>query len=347
MFRIQRLTPLVSLVLIASSLAFPTGAAAAQAAMWGWVVARNPTTASYVPGPKDQGSSSGLSTNVYRVELGHYQVEFHGINNSYGGDVLVTALGSAPRYCVTGGFTMPTLTDITISVYCHRFNGTVADSAFTASFVSSGYQTATWAFAWADDPGNAGYTPTSQYDGAGSIFIARSGAGAYQVTVQGKDPDHGDIRLTDVINGGCIINQTSSNFGSMFVEVRCLHGDAKFNLLYSKDVGLTGIPGRKAAYLFASQPTAASYTPGAAHSYSSAGHAATVKRTGVGTYMVTLRGMPKGGVAHVTAFGLDGGGHLCQLTSIRTSGTPQKVGVQCYSLGGSLADSKFTLSYTK
>ena len=70
-----------------------------------------------------------------------------------------------------------------------------------------------------------------------------------------------------------------------------------------------------------------------------------VTRSGVGRYLVTLPGMPKGGAAHVTAYGT--GASFCALSSIRTAGTPEQVGVRCFKPNGDPVDSEFGLSYER
>ena len=62
---------------------------------------------------------------------------------------------------------------------------------------------------------------------------------------------------------------------------------------------------------------------------------------------MTLPGMPSGGAAIVTSYGPRSTKRACQLGSIRTTGTPQRVVVRCFSYTGAHADSRFVISYTK
>src|SRR3954451_2411597 len=80
----------------------PPVAHAATPSVWGWVTVRKPTTASYTPAPKDQGSSVGGINTVVRSGTGTYVVTFGGLDansacpvtntNGCDGHLQVTAL---------------------------------------------------------------------------------------------------------------------------------------------------------------------------------------------------------------------------------------------------------------
>jgi hypothetical protein len=161
----------------------------------------------------------------------------------------------------------------------------------------------------------------------------------------GLDPAHGNIQVTGYADRPCVTGESSSDGTALIVGVRCLVGDGRFDILYTRGVGLTTVSRPKAAYVRIF-PTASG--PGrfpAAFRYSSTGSPVSLSRSAPGAYVVTLSGMPRGGVANVTAGGTTN--HLCWLTSIRTSDTPQKIGVHCALLSGTLNDSAFDLSYTR
>ena len=134
----------------------------------------------------------------------------------------------------------------------------------------------------------------------------------------------------------------------MNVQCRNLSGakaDAQFVLFFGQDQGLKGSGHVPVAYLDANQPTTASYAPDPLRRFSSVGMAPHVTRSGVGRYVVTLPGMPKGGAAQVTPYGP--GTSFCVLSSIRTVGTPEQVGVGCFKLNGDRVDTEFGLSYQR
>ena len=114
-------------------------------------------------------------------------------------------------------------------------------------------------------------------------------------------------------------------------------------MTFVKGIGLSGFHGLSNAYLWANRPTAASYHPRKRYTFSTAGTKPTIKRTSRGHYSVILPGMPKGGAVQVTSYGI--GTIRCILSSIRTSGLPQTVGVRCYDVAGHFQDGQFTLAY--
>ena len=330
MFPIRRLTPIAFSIAFVVVMATPLSVAAAPPAGWGWVVARHATSASYIPAAKDQGNSSGLTNHVERQFAGHYRVFFPGANSSDGGGhVQVSAMNAAAIYCnvLTWG-TGATSSDITADVGCFVLNGTNTDSAFTAVFLTRGYNSGTIAYAWANNETATDYTPSTFYQSSGgSVTIHRAGSGDYAVRFPGFDANHGNVQVTGYGDLPCKVKDVTSDSTAMIVGVLCPLGDAEFNVLYTKNVGLTGVARPKAAYLHAVPlATGANRLP-AAFRYSTAGTTPTLTRTSVGKYVVTLPGMPKGGVVHVTA-GFNSV-YLCNVRKIRTTGTPQKVGVSC------------------
>ena len=69
-----------------------------------------------------------------------------------------------------------------------------------------------------------------------------------------------------------------------------------------------GLANRRIGFAFASQPTSASYTPGAGSALNSSGGAITVTRSSVGHYAINFAGLQKlpGHTEHVqvTSFGM-------------------------------------------
>jgi hypothetical protein len=99
-------------------------------------------------------------------------------------------------------------------------------------------------------------------------------------------------------------------------------------------------------WVWANEPTTASYTPDAAHSYNSRSGANTITRISTGFYEVFMAGIYRAEASNVqiTAYGsnanyCNGGvwGHA--------GGSKVQAYVQCYDASGAVADSQFTLMY--
>lgn len=103
------------------------------------------------------------------------------------------------------------------------------------------------------------------------------------------------------------------------------------------------------AWVWANQPTVASYTPNTNYQYNSAHRGSavnTVTRSGTGAYAVHLPDLGSAsGTVLVTAYGVTT--DYCKvLRWTPESTTTQNVYVQCYSLAGTPVDSQFTMTYT-
>ena len=353
----MRLLPIVfassfALLLPGSALANPP-----TTATWGWVTARHPTTASYTPAASDQGNSAGKTNTVNRVGVGRYNVVFPDLGlAANGGTAIVTALGSQPHLCTSGDIGRNSTTGVeTLFVQCYSVSGVAADSQFSIIYTAGGSNSGSVAYLYANKPASADYTPDPNYQFNSTDMnnavntVHRTGAGSYQVTLPGMPAGESNLQVTTDGDGNCRLSNWSNGTTGIVATVNCRSvppstlTDDYFDILYTDNVGMTGVSRPNAAYLFANKPTTSLYTPAAAYRYSS-GMSPYLKRTRVGAYIVQLPGMPKGGAAAVTAVGT--GKSRCQLTSISTT-TPQKVGVACFTPSGNPVDSKFTFSYTK
>jgi hypothetical protein len=322
----------------------------------GWVVVRHPSTsAAYTPAPADRGNSTGGVNTVDRNVTGSWIVTMPGLGVS-GGTVQVSPLNRYPRFCSVGSWGLAP--DLEIAVTCRRRDGVAVDTKFVVLFaVGSGVvlvPAPRLAYVL-NDVDDADHTPTMtwQYSSNGETFtVDHLGVGRYALHL-GAIPDAGGTILssvTDALVASCRVVDWDDPGDELVIRVTCrgatgVPSDETFTVLHLWRLGPEGTGGGPAAYLWADQPTAASYTPPGARRFSTAGERPTVRRTAVGVYQATLPGMPAGGAALVTAYGT--GSSHCQLGSIRTSGTPQRVGVRCFKPDGTRVDSRFTLAYTR
>jgi hypothetical protein len=326
---------------------------------WGWLVARQPSTFAYVPARIDQGNSGGYGDRVERVQLGDYYAIFDRIGNGFYPIGMVTALSAGARSCmIDDNFGNDVGGDPALEIDCFDRDGQPADARFVANIVLGGDgPTGTLGYTWADQESTTDYAPSADYSylssGAGPITVHRDRIGSYQVTMPGLGRQGGNVQVVAAKGGPaarCKVLALVRDGSDELIRVRCrdVSGqlvDADFMVIFTDRVGLTGVPRRKAAYLLANRPGAASYQPMAKYRYSSTGSIPKVTRTAAGRYRVALPGMPRGGSAQVTAYG--SGPSICQLTSIRTADLPQRIGVACFDPDGARVDSRFMLSYTR
>ena len=318
--------------------------------VWGWVVARQPSTTDYTPSAKDRGNSKGHTNTVHRDQRGDYTVTFKGLGTANGALVHISPLGTAPRLCVIDDWGQSG-SDYVVLVDCRDRLGHRVDSAFVVNLLVLFSPVDDLGYVIANEPGTADYAPSVQYNSSDALdTVHRLGTGRWQVTLPGIGGSHGrgNVQVTAGGVEGSVCRVTSWTAGLVAtVACRDHHGsllDTSFDLTFMKDRGLKFEGSSHVAYVLADRPTTASYTPSTGFGFSSAGIKPRVARSARGVYSVKLDGMPLGGSAQVTAYG--SGSRRCVVASIRRSSKPQRIGVRCFTAdGSSLADAKFTLTY--
>ncbi len=331
---------------------------------WGWVTVRS-SAASYTPAARDQGNSLGGTNTVQNFGAGHFIVHMAGIGET-GGNAQISTLGS-DRFCGLGQWGEQGANE-NISVYCYSASGLPSKAKFTVTFINSESQTGVMAYLVADQPTTPDYTPyvvTSRNTTGGTNTIHRSSTGTYVVTLPGLASAHGNVQVTATPNAaagrvapaGAPLGATVCDVAAWYpngldesASVLCFDisgslADAEFSFIFTNGQGLKGPGVTKVVYLWANHPGKASYVPKAAYRYSDPSGSERVTRQGTGRYTAILSAMPKGGAAKVTAYGSTS--TRCSIASVRTSGTPQQVGVACYDSSGAPTDSKFSLSYER
>lgn len=320
---------------------------------WGWAVVRQPQTASYSLSNADGRDSAAATVTYTRTAAGQSVVTFPGISNGNIGVPVVTAFAKTNRQCaiadwqsLSGGTSQPS-----VIVECLRADGAPADTQFSLSFVIRGDLGPNIAYLYSFCQISGCTTSVSSNPTGQTNTVQRSGVGTYQVALPGMATGIGNVQVSAQSGSAEACRATSLSVAGSELDIgvacRGLSGapvDGGFILDYARRVGLTGDTARKASFLLATRPSASSYHPEAAFRFSSVGIVPTITRSGAGTYLVTLPGMPAGGSAQVTPYGP--GTARCTLTSIRTGGTPQQIGVRCAKPDGTAINSKFSLTYT-
>jgi hypothetical protein len=212
------------------------------------------------------------------------------------------------------------------------------------------------AWAWSSDWGvPAAYSYNSQ---GSTNTVTRLATGYYRVDFPGMNPSAcgGNSGNAQVVahsgtNERCKVESWGANAftpTTISVHVRCVTpsgapANSPFVANFRRHVA-TSTQGIAGGYLWADQPTAASYTPSSAYQWKPAGTAHTIRRHSVGTYEVTIAGSStSGGTVAVTAQGP--GSEHCKVSWWSVIGANTVVGVNCFSTTGSPVDTRFSLNF--
>ena len=210
----------------------------------------------------------------------------------------------------------------------------------------------------ADQPNaTAPYTPNAVYSYNSSgrpIKVVPQGAGAYEVDFNGLytgSPDNVEVSAVNT-SGYCMSDGWTNVRAQIQADVKCYDAggnlaNAAFTMMYQSRSAPLGTAKKGLAFLWANQPTSASYTPALAHQYNSTGGTNTIVRNGAGDYTVTIPGLTrKGGDVQVTAYsGFDAMRCKVGPAGWSTSATGTNINVQCFGPAGALHDEYFTLAY--
>jgi hypothetical protein len=225
--------------------------------------------------------------------------------------------------------------------------------ATPSSTPTVGYQNTTGAsgFVWAGSTSGSGQASSSySYNSTGSTVantISWLGTGYARVDFPGLgDQIGGNVQVTAY--GGstdrCKVGGWGSSGSTLQAWVYC-HNTAgqlvntPFTASYVRRTGVGY--NQTGGYVWADQPSAASYTPSPYYQYNAAGQRNTISRSGVGQYYVTFPGTTvNGGSVEVTAYG--SGSEYCKIGYWSGNG----VAVNCFANGGAPVDSLFTLNFT-
>lgn len=340
-----------SLVSGPASAGSPAGTGTTSSA---WMVVRDGSTGG-VPGADDAASTGGTALSWSHQSTGVVVAALD--DAGFDGVPIVSALATSGRRCVFLGWAG---TPVNVTVACDDMGGIRTDTPFSLTFTNGdpadGGPSGAYAHYVVYTPDSVGtFTPLYGHaSNGGAITVTHTGTGTYTAILPGL----GNASATGTFlvtryggSGSCKVASWISTPADLHVEIVCRDAagalqDARHAVLFLRKLGPEGYGGGPAAYLLADrQKQDAPYQPSTTRSWQSNGKRSTIDRTAVGVYTVTLPGLPKGGAAVVSAFGT--GTATCQLGSIRTSKAPARVQVRCYKLDGSLADSRFTLAWTK
>lgn len=183
--------------------------------------------------------------------------------------------------------------------------------------------------------------------GINTITKLTPGAGRYEVSLPRVQSFFGgNVQVTALssVARHCKV-ESWLNFGDrLSVTVLCFDAagnpaDSDFSAYY---VSRNGQPGIEGGYAWAEDPTNPSYSPNSTYAWNSTGQGITITRRPVGQYTVTFSGQNlQSATPIVTAYG--SGANYCKIVSMGTS----SVDVNCFTAGGSLADTRFSVAYSQ
>lgn len=204
-------------------------------------------------------------------------------------------------------------------------------------------------YAWASDATSATYTPSAEWrfnSSGGGITITRSAAGTYAVRFAGLGQATGqreNVQVTSYIElAYCGTGGWETQGSDLIVNVRCFAPggapmDSRYTVLV---VGARALEGRL-GFAHADQPGQSSYRPALAHN--SAFGAATITRTGTGTYRADFSGLARG----------TGGPEMVMVTHVGTAANRCVVevwelsgfwtNITCTDQSGAQVDAQFSL----
>ncbi len=130
------------------------------------------------------------SNQVDQSGTGNYSVQFPGVDE-YNASVLVTSYGYGNERCQVRNWYFTT-GGMNVNVYCTTPGGSPTNSRFSIALTGQGVPGRlaeadnAGAYAWANNPTSASYTPSTWYQGndmGGDVTIDRSGEGDYLVDI--------------------------------------------------------------------------------------------------------------------------------------------------------------------
>jgi hypothetical protein len=235
-----------------------------------------------------------------------------------------------------------------------HFNGAVDDSHVVSVREFPLSSSNGWGYVWAHAPSLSSYTPSllHQFNSAGEVnTITRTSTGVYKVHFPDLDASGGTALVTayGADNVTCKVANLAATGTVAEMLVRCFNSsgapaDASFTAsLVHAIPKLLSMP---MAYVWANNPSAASYTPSLPRQFNPTGAFNTITRTGTGSYSVRLPGLgAQAGHAQVSAYG--SGSERCRVGGISPNGTDQQVWINCVNQIGWAVDTQFVMTYVQ
>ena len=227
-----------------------------------------------------------------------------------------------------------------------------AGALYLAAPARANAATVEYAFAYVYRP-----TPTSPWQlhpgftyssTGGTMGFTRIGVGDFQFSIGGMSAFGNVQARAHGSNNRCKVVNWSPTATDTVVRVRCVNpaGAAIDDLAVMQYYHATGTDPLQTAYLWASSPSAASYTPSVLYTYNSTGGTNSISHgVAPGEYLALLPGLTtRGGDPHVTAYGTTN--DYCKVGTWYQSSAGTHIEVRCFDAAGEPVDALWTLRYT-
>ena len=335
------------------------GAPQVRAQAIGFVLNNNPTSpGTTTPDTSYSYNSTGGAISVTRYAAGDYSVTFAGLGNALNSNVVVTAWGPGPNYCISSGWSTPNGADVDATVYCYNNAGGLADHAFTLLYQSrTEIGTPYIAFLWADQPTSSSYAPDLNYSynpTGGTNTVTRSSVGNYTANLPGLNRSGGTVLVGSFGSAPahCQVTDWGGGSSGTNVGVNCTDGtgtaaDEYFTLVYSIDAtagyGVNSFDG--GAIWARNDTTKTPYDVSTRYSKNIDGEEMTAQRIGKGRYQWTMNVEPQwtSSTVLVTAYGAPGS--YCSTDEWLSNSEYTSVYVNCFDATGAPSNTRFTATF--
>ena len=206
-------------------------------------------------------------------------------------------------------------------------------------------------YAWANDPSSSSYTPSETYaynSTGGEITITRNRVGNYTVRFAGltEGAAGGNVQATSYGSGSetCKVANWAPNGASLDVNVVCFTATGRPVDTQYTVRAFFGSIAQKSAYVWGNDPTTSFYTPTESYAFNSSRGAISIKRSGVGDYLVRFPDMAvktAGGNLQANAYGTSS--ETCKVVHWIEEGKDLEARVRCFSAAGNPADARYSV----
>lgn len=211
------------------------------------------------------------------------------------------------------------------------------------------------AWAWVNVGTSTFFTPSAAYQHTPSgerIWVTRNATGRFDVSL-GAMPINGRLHVTGYGSGtAAVIEYWGLRDGKLVARVN-VHDQAGnlVNRSFSIHYRVGGQNDERVAWLWANNPTSASYTPNSLYMFNGNRGPATITRSGTGVYNVSLPGLglsgqSEGGNVQVTNYAGFGSTTLSRAKVSSWGGsTDLSINVRTFDAAGNPSDERFVLGF--